>query len=323
VTALFLGIDGGGTKTAFVLVDSHGALLARHDSGPSYYLEIGFEGLRQLLHEGVAATLRQAGAAAGQVSGAFAGLPAYGEDSTLLPAFDGLLPSLLPPVPCRVHNDMVCSWAGSLAGGDGISIVAGTGSIAYGEVAGRSARCGGWGEVFGDEGSAHWLAREALGLFSRMADGRAAAGPLLALVREHFQLSHDLDLCAAINGQAQAARSHMAQLARLLTAAAAAGDAQAQQLIELAGQELAALAAGVARGLSLPAGQRVVVSYSGGLVGSGDLVLGALRRALPERLPGAVLAAPRFSPAIGAALVATRLAGLPLDAAALERLASV
>ena len=73
---------------------------------------------------------------------------------------------------------MVCGWAGALAGEDGINIVAGTGSIAYGEYRGRSARAGGWGELFSDEGSAYWLAREGLRLFSRMSDGRAPRGAL-------------------------------------------------------------------------------------------------------------------------------------------------
>ena len=75
----------------------------------------------------------------------------------------------------RCGNDAVCGWAGALAGEDGINIVAGTGSIGYGEFEGRAARAGGWGELFSDEGSAHWIAREALSLFSRMSDGRRRA----------------------------------------------------------------------------------------------------------------------------------------------------
>ena len=314
---MFLGIDGGGTKTAFVLVDGTGRQLARHESTTSYYLEIGFDALRALLRDGVQATLRQAGAAAADVRYAFAGLPAHGEDSALLADFDSLLADLLP---CsHVGNDMVCSWAGSLAGADGISLVAGTGSIAYGEWQGHSARCGGWGEVFGDEGSAHWLAREVLALFSRMADGRAEPGALLALVREHFALKHDLDLCAAVNGSA--ARSGLAQLARLATAAANAGDEQARQLLVRAGDELALLAAATARRLGLPAGQTVDVSYSGGVFAAGELVRAPLQDALARRLPGAMLRRPRFGPELGAALYAARLAGQPLSAQALDRLA--
>ncbi|MCE4556978.1 BadF/BadG/BcrA/BcrD ATPase family protein [Roseateles cellulosilyticus] len=313
MSAMFLGIDGGGTKTAFVLVDAAGRLLARHESTTSYYLEIGFDALRALLHDGVKATLDLAGAQSSDVTHAFAGLPAHGEDSALLADFSSLLEGALPRH--TVGNDMVCSWAGSLAGADGISLVAGTGSIAYGEWQGRSARCGGWGEVFGDEGSAYWLAREVLALFSRMADGRTEPGPLLALVREHFQLAHDLDLCAAINGSA--ARSRFAQAARLATTAAQAGDAQARQLLVRAGDELALLAAGTARSLGLPAGAPLDVSYSGGVFTAGELVLGPLQAALSRRQPGAVLKRPRFGPEMGAALYAARLAGQPLRGAAL------
>jgi N-acetylglucosamine kinase-like BadF-type ATPase len=317
MSGMFLGIDGGGTKTAFVLIDGDGGLLAHHESTTSYYVEIGFDRLRALLQDGVQATLRLAGVTAADVAHAFAGLPAHGEDSALLPAFDALLAGLLPR--STVGNDMVCSWAGSLAGADGISLVAGTGSIAYGEWMGRGARCGGWGEVFGDEGSAHWLAREVLALFSRMADCRAEPGPLLGLVREHFALAHDLDLCGHINGGA--ARSELAQLARLATAAAQAGDTQARQLLVRAGDELAALAEGVARNLGLSGIQAVPVSYSGGVFAAGDLVLGPLRAALARRLPGATLKAPRFGPELGASLYAARLAGQPLSPGALSRLA--
>jgi len=316
MSTLFLGIDGGGTKTAFVLIDSDGRMLARHESTTSYYLEIGFEALKALLRDGVKAVLAQASVPASDIAHTFAGLPAHGEDSALLASFDSLLTDVLPR--STIANDMVCSWAGSLAGADGISLVAGTGSIAYGEWMGRGARCGGWGEVFGDEGSAHWLAREGLALFSRMADGRAEPGPLLALVRDHFALKHDLDVCAAINGSA--ARSELAQLARLATAAAHAGDTQARQLFVRAGDELAALAAGVARNLSLAGPRAVPVSYSGGVFTAGELVLGPLQTALARRLPGAVLQSPRFGPELGSALYAARLGGRPLSPEALTKL---
>ena len=316
MSSLFLGIDGGGTKTAFVLISADGRLLARHESTTSYYLEIGFDALKALLQDGVQAVLTQAGVPASDIAHTFAGLPAHGEDSALLATFDTLLSGLLPR--STVGNDMVCSWAGSLAGADGISLVAGTGSIAYGEWMGRSARCGGWGEVFGDEGSAHWLAREVLALFSRMADGRAEPGPLVDLVRGHFHLTQDLDLCAAINGSA--ARSELAQIARLATAAAQAGDAQARQLLVRAGDELAALAAGLARNLGVAGIRAVPVSYSGGVFAAGELVLGPLRAALARRLPGTVLKTPRFGPELGAALNAARLAGQPLSPTALARL---
>ncbi len=49
------------------------------------------------------------------------------------------------------NNDMVCGWAGSLAGSDGINVISGTGSMTHGERLGVGRRVGGWGELFGDE----------------------------------------------------------------------------------------------------------------------------------------------------------------------------
>ncbi|MBR8215522.1 N-acetylglucosamine kinase [Burkholderia vietnamiensis] len=318
MTPLFLGIDGGGTKTAFMVIDRQGRVRARHETTTSYYLEIGMDALRTLLADGVHAVLAAANVGRDDVTYAFAGLPAYGEDSRLLPELDGLLAPLFARERYRIGNDMVCSWAGTLAGGDGISIVAGTGSIAYGQREGRAARCGGWGEVFGDEGSAYWIAREGLAAFSRMADGRAARGPLFDIVRAHFALEHDLDLCAAVN--AGAVRSRFAQLSRLVIDAAHAGDPAAHALIDRATDELAQLAAGVARALGWPPGEPLPVSYSGGVFNAGARVLEPLRDALARRVPDAVLTAPRLGPHVGAAVHAARLAVMPLDAPALHAL---
>ena len=127
------------------------------------------------LVDGIRATLAQQSLAPAGIAFAFFGLPAYGEDGETIAALDAMPSELLDASRYRCGNDMVCSWAGSLACADGISVIAGTGSMAYGEFAGRQARCGGWGELIGDEGSAYWIAREGMNLFSRMSDGRVRA----------------------------------------------------------------------------------------------------------------------------------------------------
>jgi N-acetylglucosamine kinase-like BadF-type ATPase len=315
---MYLGIDGGGTKTAFALVDAQGHVHARHDGPGSYYLEVGLDGVAQVLRDGIAATLHAAGVPLAALRHAFVGLPAHGEDSALQSTLDALPASMLGTGRYHCGNDMVCSWAGALAARDGISVVAGTGSIAYGEWQSRAARAGGWGEVFGDEGSAYWIAREGLALFSRMSDGRRPAGPLLGLVRQRLDLASDLDLCAQANSDV--GRSRLAQHARLVSEAAAAGDAQAQAILDVAASELAALAAAVRQRLEADEAATVDVSYSGGVFGIGAQFSGAFEAALQRQHRGLRLVLPRFEPVLGAALYAARCAGEPLGEVALRAL---
>lgn len=318
---MFLGIDGGGTKTAFALIDSEGRVLARHQESSAYYLEVGMTGLAAMLTRGCDAVFAAAGVTAADLRFAFFGLPAYGEDRAVQAQLDALPCAVLGHERYLCGNDMVCSWAGSLACADGISVIAGTGSMAYGEFAGRRARAGGWGELFSDEGSAHWIARAGLALFSRMSDGRAPRGPLYQLVRERLALQEDLDLCQVVYGDMNGERSRIAALSRLVSEAAALGDAQAQAIISAAAAELAALVDAVRSALGVAAGRGVAVSYTGGLFGADGPMCVPFAQALAKRSGSYKLAPPRLAPVLGAALYAARSAGQPLDAAALERLA--
>lgn len=317
----FLGVDGGGTKTRFLLVDEAGRVLASHLEGPAYYLEIGLDGLRAMLTRGIGQTLRQGNVREADLAHAFLGLPAYGEDSKLLPELDAAAAQALPHGRYDCGNDMVCGWAGALAGADGINIVSGTGSIAYGEFAGRHARAGGWGELFSDEGSSYWLAREGLRLFARMSDGRSPRGALYEQVRQHFSLTSDLDLCAAIYGQAIAQRSQFAQLSRLVLAAAAAGDPAALGLLESAVRELADIVDAVRAELQIPTDAAIPVSASGGMFQPGNGLRERLESELRRRCVRYRFVAALLPPDVGAVIQAARLNGTPLSAASLEALA--
>jgi len=323
MTAMFLGVDGGGTKTAFALMDAQGQVLARHEESSAYYLEVGMDGAAAMLTRGCAALFGAAGVRADDVAFAFFGLPAYGEDRAVQPQLDALPRAALGHGRYLCGNDMVCSWAGSLACADGISVIAGTGSMAYGEVKGQRARAGGWGELFGDEGSAHWIARAGLALFSRMSDGRAPRGPLHALLRERLALRDDLDLCQVVYGDLKGERSKIAALSRLVSEAAAQGDTQAAAILDAAAAEVAALVDAVRGQLGVDPDAEVTVSYSGGLFGAEGPLRERFARALEAGGAGAYrLTTPRLPPVLGAALYAALVAGTPLDPAALARLAA-
>ena len=263
--------------------------------------------------------LKSAGITASKLNFAFFGFPVHGEDDQTT-VLDALPATALGSTPFRCGNDMVCGWAGSLGGADGINVVAGTGSISYGEYQAATARCGGWGELFSDEGSAFWIARSGFTLFSRMSDGRAPKGPLYDLFREKLDDRPDLELTAWVLAELALGRSKIAALAKLVHAAAARGDPQAKQIFIFAAQELADLVMATRRTLGVPVDITLPVSYSGGVFGIGTMVTDPFQAALTTSGAKYALTVPRFSPVIGAALYAAKLAKLPLSIAAQQNL---
>lgn len=305
----FLGVDGGGTKTRFALIDQRGSLLAETQLGTTYHPEVGLDGVREVLARGIGEILGAASVSAADISHAFFGMPAYGEDSSMASCLRVLPQSILGHDRYTCDNDMVCGWAGSLGCADGINIVAGTGSIGYGRRQGRGARAGGWGEAFSDEGSAYWIAIRGLNTYSRMSDGRLPKGPLYAMFNDALRLQSDLDICTYVYGKGASSRGELAQLSQVVARAAQAGDAEAMGIFAQAGEELARIALAVRTALRFEPEEVALVSGSGGAFNTGDLLLSPFQKALHATGYPFEFVKPMHEPHIGAALYAARLAG--------------
>ena len=316
---MYLGVDGGGTKTALCLVDEGGRLTAQAQAPSCYYFTEGIDLVGRVLRQGVNEVCEQAGVTAADIRYAFFGIPTYGEVSGDVAALDAIPAEVLGHDRYACDNDMVCGWAGSLGGLDGINVVSGTGSITYGEKEGKGARVGGWGELFGDEGSAHWIAIKGLNAFSRMSDGRLPRGPLHEALRTYLELAADLDLVDVVLNRWQGARSEIAALSRTVVKAAEAGDERAAEILSEAADELANLVDATRRILDFGAEEKVPVSYSGGVFNVRSIVDG-FEAALEEHYDGYELREPLYTPVIGAAIYAAKLAGEPLGAETLGRL---
>ncbi|SEM14718.1 BadF-type ATPase [Pseudoxanthomonas sp. GM95] len=306
--ALYLGVDGGGTKTRFALVDGAGTLLAESQLGTTYHPQVGLDGVRRILGDGITAVLDQLGRTRSDIAQAFFGLPAYGEDSRATAALQAIPAQVLGHDRYACDNDMVCGWAGSLACADGINIIAGTGSMGYGRRGAAAARAGGWGEAFSDEGSAYWIATQGLNAFSRMSDGRLPRGPLHAILRAHFNLVDDLDICAHVYGEDVGTRGDLARLSVQVAQAANAGDAVAIGIFQRAGEELAQIAEALRVLLGFQPGETVPLSYSGGAFSAGALLMQPFQAALAKASTDFELRTPIHAPHYGAALYALQLA---------------
>ncbi|RPE46994.1 N-acetylglucosamine kinase-like BadF-type ATPase [Streptomyces sp. Ag109_O5-1] len=322
---MFLGVDGGGTKTAFCLIGRAGAIRARAVAEGAYYFADngtgGVEHVAQVLREGIRAVTEGAGITPADIAYAFLGLPGYGEVPGDVAALDAVPGEVLGHRRYACDNDMICGWAGSLGAVDGINVISGTGSMTYGERQGRGVRTGGWSELFSDEGSAYWIAARALNVFSRMSDGRLPEGPLAELLRRHLDLTSDLEVIDVVLNRWQGHRSEIASLSPLLVEAAGLGDTQAAAVLTEAGRELALLVDSARHRLGFAEAEPVPVSYSGGVFRSAA-VLDAFTTELRGSTARYELRRPLFEPVVGAALYAAKLAGTPLDTAALAALRS-
>jgi N-acetylglucosamine kinase-like BadF-type ATPase len=206
-----------------------------------------------------------------------------------------------------VTNDAVIALAGATRTGQGIITIAGTGSIAFGRnPAGRSARAGGWGHIFGDEGGGFDIARQATRAVLRLEEGW---GPPTVL----------RDMLLAATGSENAnqmlhrfytddwPRSRVATLAQVVDAAAAEADGVAVGILRGAAEQLAKLA-GAVRGELWSPGTAVEVAYIGGVFQSRILL--EEFRMLVQLQEGMRCGAPRRGPAEGALREAYRSAGV-------------
>ena len=179
----FLGIDGGGTKTDFLLLDENGKTIAQRKIGTISYKHVGMDYVTELLRENINQILD------GNDAYICLAFPNWGEsrvnDERFLCRIDKITDR-----PMKIVNDSAAGWAGSLGLEEGINLVAGTGSIAYGQNKfGTEARAGGWDDGFSDEGSCYWLGKKALELFSKESDGRVKKGKLLEIFRYNLTLT--------------------------------------------------------------------------------------------------------------------------------------
>lgn len=309
----YLGMDGGGTKTAFLLIDGSGTPIASSKQSSSYYFDEGIELLERVLRAGLAEVTQVASITPAEIDFAFFGVPGFGEASGDVERIDDIARKALGHGRYQCGNDMIGGWAGSLGGEDGINVIAGTGSMAYGERGGIGQRVGGWSEVFADEGSAHWIGIAGLNAFSRMADGRMTKGPLYDLMRERVGVTHDLDLIGVVVSEWGAKRTSIADLAKVVMTAADLGDPHASRILLEATEELVELVVTLRGALGFQPDEIAKVSYSGGMF-SAPSFLAAFAAGLSRTGQGYQLVTPHHTPDLGSALYALKLSGanLPL-----------
>ena len=166
-----IGVDGGGSKTAAVVLDAAGQVHGRGVSGSVNHHNVGLTQAEANLVRVMELALADAGLTPADLAGAAWALAGVDRPSER-ELFDNLANKLWPAVPIRVENDALAALVAGVGQRPGVTLIAGTGMIAYGQNgAGQRARAGGWGYLF-DVGSGYYLARSALRRLSQAHDQR-------------------------------------------------------------------------------------------------------------------------------------------------------
>lgn len=292
--AFYLGIDGGGTKTKFVLGDEH-QVLAEATTGGSSIPRSGEAAVRTELNAGVEEVCRRAGIEPAAIRKVVGGITGSSDQEMR----DSLRAMLAAQVTCDVEivGDMVIAHHAALEGAPGILVNSGTGSIAYGRNAKNEiARAGGWGFAISDEGSGYWIGRVALASAMRRYDADKEDGYLHHLMTA-LGVAEPEDLA-----KLPAAMS-LSQVFPAVVSIAKLGDEAARLILKHAGEELAFLAETLLHRLFADE-LEVPIAAVGGVFSASEGVFECFAENLRSHHPGVKVWLSNSDAALGALMLA-------------------
>lgn len=281
-----LGVEGGGTKTDWVLLDEAGNTL-NEGQLPSANLKLSTH--EQLLQ--IFRVLPQAITHAGIF---LAGCLTEADHAEL----EALAKSVWPRAKITVGGDRESGFATSLGESDGILVISGTGAVVQGRKGRRTDKSGGWGQLLGDRGSGYDLAREALRQVMLDYD---LTGELSSLGQALLAETGLNELPQLVDWVNRAEKMQIARLSPLVFRAAAKGDQAMTLAIEERAKELAQFTAAVAQRLELPTPE---VRLFGGILAHEPAYEALYRNELNRLIPDARIELCTQSGAYGAARLA-------------------
>src|SRR5947207_6383340 len=291
-----LGVEGGGTKTAWVLVErigvggaDPGSQLRILDQGrlpPSTVRLETPDRLRAIFCELPSEIDR---------AGIFLAGCGTAEDRQSL---SRLCAEIWPNARIVSGSDRESGLAAALDHGDGIVVNAGSGSSVTGRRGDRIERAGGWGHILGDAGGGYSSSMQAIRLILREHDLHRAEMDFTAKILHALSLNNFDELVRWVQ---TADKMEIAMLAPVVFEAGAAGDSRMMEIIEEGALVLCENTEAVAARLHLLAPKVVLM---GGLFYRDSIYTHALRRRLKKNLPDARVATAERAPELGAVLLA-------------------
>jgi Predicted N-acetylglucosamine kinase len=301
---LYLGVDGGGTKTQIALMNENKEVVGEGFAGPSNPLRVGVETAVLNITKAVNDAFGDSRFSRGDIAAATLGLAGVRRQDIR----ERVKASFIEKLKIKktlVITDAEIAWFGTTLGKAGLVVIAGTGSICLGKNEdGKIAIAGGWGPVAGDEGGGIGIAEAALHSVAKASDGRGTPTALSERASEYFRASGPENLIVAIYSP-QMDNSRIAGFARLVVETALEGDKIAVEILKEAGFELGLAAYAVIKKLDL-ARRKVPIGCVGSVFKAGELLTGPMLETIHTIAPKAFLTEPKMPPSEAAALMALK-----------------
>ena len=299
---MFLGVDGGGTKTNIAIMNDARDIVAEAVGGPANPLRVGVETAVANIVKAVDAARDAGGVSRGDIVAATLGLAGVRRAdirNRVRERFVELYRVRKTSITTDADIALYCTTLGK----PGVAVIAGTGSVCLGiNAKGEKVMAGGWGPLAGDEGGGRGIAEQALHRIAKASDGRGPATKLSERAAVYFRASNVENLIGAIYSP-NMDNSRIAGFAKEVVETALEGDKIAIQIIEDAGRELGTAVVAVIRKLKLQKS-----SFPIGCVGSvfkaGTLLTDPMNEIILTVAPKARLAEPQMPPSHAAALLA-------------------
>jgi N-acetylglucosamine kinase-like BadF-type ATPase len=256
--SLFLGVDGGGTKTIAIVADDDGHILSAGRGGCANYQSVGETSAGREMRVAIDLALRGCGAKLQDITAGGFGIAGADREPEMA-IVHAMVESFAPVSKRFVENDALLILRAATKDAVGVGLVAGTGTNCVGrDRYGRRFQVGGMGPISGDVGYAEDLAMRAVGAAWMVSDGRIGPSSLSRAVPIALGLTRVEDVQRLLV-RGELPEPLVRKIVRALFEEAGSGDGVASRIIEDTGERLGAAAAAVMRQLVLRGTNAVVV----------------------------------------------------------------
>ena len=300
---LYLGIDGGGTKTKITIINELDEVIFENISGPSSMDTVSNDVTLSNIIKALKPYTDQYPDC--YFTGVFVGLGGivFDKDCRQIEEIVRTIPQTDHVTLIKARNDMYNALYSSNRFDKAMTLICGTGMVAFGKHKGKTHKCGGWGYKEGELGSAFHLGTEAIRHCIRAFAKRYPMDKFAEDIANQISISRSTDIIGIMD-HLYGNRTLVAKLAPLVTKHANLGNERAKEIVDYATSEIALAVKGVYTTLQF---QDVPLVVVGSLGNSKGYFKDQLHQKIQEISTSIHIMEPIIDPSLAAAFAAKRL----------------